>query len=358
MNSRLFVLIFISTLCVVVKGQHPGFVNRYVSLMGHYGKTEIHSKHVNNLNGSNPTGFEFEIGKHLMTSKAMQTFGCYPRFGLSLNYWDFDYKEVGWGISAAAFFEPFLIFNPKFMWSIRGGAGLAWLSNPYSETNLINEAYSTHINFPLNIGMSFYKPITNNCAIKLTGSFQHLSNGAIKHPNYGINYTVISLGIDHSFKGYEKPPKSHTDGLTLPKNKRKERIETVLGVGPKDVSGEQFFMSFLQGRYIHQWTRINGWTTGALAEYDLSVKENVIDNTRLSVMAGHEFFFSNVGFSQEMGWYAYQPHSTLKRFFQLYSLHLKVTHSFRAGVCLKAHANVAEYVTIRLAYIFNINTEK
>ena len=358
LKQRLFILslfLFFTSLNLT-HSQQTELVSKYYSVMVNYGKTEIHSEFVNNLNGSHPKGINVEIGKHYLTPKAMETFGCYPRFGFTFNYWDFDYTEVGWGLTSAVFFEPFLLLRKNFMWSIRGGAGLAWLSNPYSKTdNPVNLAYSTHINFPLHIGFNFYKPVNQNLALKLSASFQHLSNGAVTHPNYGINYSVISFGIDHSFSGYVIPHKSHTDGLKMPKENRSKRIEAVLGMGPKDVSGTKFLMSYIQGRYFNQWTRINGWTTGIIGEYDLSIKEDFMENSRFSIFLGHEFIFNKVGFSQEFGWYAYSPHKTQKKFFQLYSLHMKVLKNMRAGVCLKAHANVAEYVAGRLAYVFNLN---
>lgn len=349
---RIFVLTGLVLITISGYSQRVIGHNRYLSVMGQYGKTEIHSEYVKNLNGSNPHGLEVEIGKHFLSPEAVETFGCYPRVGLSFNYWNLDYSEVGWGITSLAFFEPFIIFNDRFMWSIRGGAGFGWFSNPYSvPDNEENLAYSTHINFPLDIGVNFYKPLNSKWALKAGFSFQHFSNGAIKQPNYGINYTAVSLGVEHAFVGYYAPKKVFSDGLYLPKQERDRRYEIIVGVGSKDVSGVANLMTAIHGRYVRQWTRINGWTAGMLGELDSSIEGDFLQNSRLSVCAGHEFFFKNFGFSQELGWYVYRPHPTKQKLHQIYSLRVKVSKHIRVGVNLKAHANVAEYVSGQLVFV-------
>lgn len=82
-------------------------------------------------------------------------------------------------------------FGPKL------GAGIAFVTKHYDiETNPKNNAIGSHINSLVNIGFKVEKQFKQH-ALGMTLRMTHLSNGAVKLPNLGLNMPV--LGLSYTF---------------------------------------------------------------------------------------------------------------------------------------------------------------
>jgi hypothetical protein len=324
--------------------------NRYLSLSANYGKVEIHSKHVQNLNGANPFGISVDYGIHDFSKRAIETYGCNIRMGGTVQLWQFDHEVLGQGAAALAYVEPFLLTYDRFMLSLKASAGLIALNKPYNQqSNPENQAYSTHVAFPLVIGMSMYLPLNYKWAVVCNGSFNHFSNGGIKKPNYGLNYPALSLGIEHNFNHYGVPPRKSYQNLKLPLTANRQRIETHVSVAlMENDNADKTKFVLVHGKYNRQLTRINGLGAGFLAEADIYG----FDEYAASALLGHRFYLGKFGFTQDLGIYLWDTNPDHPAFNQFYSFDFSITQQLMVGANLKAHGKTAQYMGIRLGLLW------
>lgn len=272
--------------------------------------------------------------------------------GISLNYWNYDHAALGYGIGSFFFFEPFLDYGGRVKVSFKLGMGISYLSNPYNEeTNAANLTYSTYFSFPLFVGGTVYYMIKECTALKFTVSFQHISNGGLKQPNLGINYPVLSVGVERALNSYQSP--STPPGL---QNYEKERRwEFGVGYAIKDVEGMDHKVGIwlLNLLYSHQVSRVNAIIGNWFSEHDNRVMAgNFIDKWRSSLLVGNEFLLGRINFSQQLGIYVFRPLETSSLLLQYYSLQYKISDTLFFGVGLKAHGQVADYLGLRLGVMF------
>jgi len=335
----------------VVIGQEKSTRIGYIGLAANYGQIYIHSSHVENLNGVWPYGFEIDMGNHYFSDHIRDVCGSFPRMGNMFQYWNFNSDILGWGTSTIFYMEPFLMTTNKFMMSIRGGAGLIYLSKPYDElSNPENAAYSKKYGFPLYLGFSAYVPLTLKSRIRLTGSFQHISNGGVSKPNYGLNYGVFTAAMEFSFKEYKIPPRKFGPGIEMAPRDREKRTELSFFMAFKgdEDTGEASSIIGIHGRRALQLTRINGLTYGGLLEVDQTQSGSILDKSRLSIFAGHEFWMGGFNFSQELGVYVYKPQDSPSYFMQFYTLQYRIANRVLLGVSGKAHFITADYLGFKI----------
>lgn len=324
--------------------------NKYLSVSAVYGKVEVHSQAVQNLNGTNPYGIAVDYGLHDFSKKAIDTYGCNIRFGGTAQLWQFNNESLGQGLAVLAYAEPFLLTYNRFMLSVKASAGLIALTNPYNaNNNPNNQAYSTNVAFPLSFGVSVYYPLSYKWAMVFNGSINHLSNGGVKMPNEGLNYPAFSVGLEHSFNQYIVPPRKASQNLQLPIRAARQRIETVLSMALMETDeAEHMVYGIIHSMYRYRLTRINGLGGGLLAEVGMDGHQNYA----ASIMVGHRFYLGSFGFSQDLGLYLIDSEPDKPVINQLYAFDFQVTNHLLVGVNIKVHGIMAQYLGVRMGYVW------
>lgn len=325
---------------------------KYLSGYVYGGQIEIHSSKINHFRGVQPFGAGVDLSWKFVSERAYSLCSCYPSVGLSVNYWNFGHESLGNAVSTLFYVEPVLFSPFEVDLSLKAGMGASYLDHPYDEdSNPRNLAYSTHFAFPLMIGLSADVPINNNWSFRLSGIFQHISNGGTNQPNLGINYTTLGVGLRKKLDARRLPPPIKPDPFD-PEDGEKGLFLT-LSSGLKEPEGSESKTSLLavSAEYLSQFARINAWSVGLQGEYDNSRPEPGFSNkSRLSITAGHNFLLGRFTFAQKAGVYVWQSQSTHAPWYQYYTLDFDLTGRFGFGVGLKAHGKVAEYLGVRLIY--------
>ncbi|MFT3740651.1 MAG: acyloxyacyl hydrolase [Breznakibacter sp.] len=296
-------------------------------------------------------GVAINYGVHDFSEKAIDTYGCNIRFGGTFQYWHFNHRVLGSGLAGLVYTEPFLYTRDRFMSSIRASAGLIGLTKPYSEAaNPSNLAYSTHVAFPLSIELNFYFPLADHWALAFSAGFNHFSNGGIKKPNYGLNYSSLALGIEYNFTHYGVPPRLYSQNLRLaPQHKRPQcEVAVSFALSGDDNGNNKNLYVLTNAKYYRQLTRINGIGTGVLLEHRLSGGNPDGSPGSLSLLLGHRFYLGKFSFTQDMALSLLGGLNSGHPFFQLYAIDFALTDNLLLGTILKAHGNIADYPGIRL----------
>lgn len=332
-----------------------------LGLKAHYASIIPHSKAIADQSFSNPRGLEAEFSWHLNRDKIWQNFGCFPRVGFSLSYFDFDNPQVlGQGWTLAPYFEPFLFVNNRLNFSFRMGTGLAYLNNVYdAETNPDNLFYSAPISFLLYVNAGLNYRLTENWQLRLSGYFNHISNGGIKEPNKGINYPSISLGAEYIFRPvrFERPEQLDWRSLH---QKRNNISVAAFGMATNVADGDnrRYPLGGLMLYYQRIVGRMNAFTGGLEWIADGASKEKSrrageeISPHKLSFTVGHELLLGRFRFTQALGVYFFNERTSNAPIYQRYGLEYKINEHLFTGVNMKSHGDLADFLDIRLGYTF------
>jgi len=330
-----------------------------IGLRSHYGFIIVHTKELSPFRESYPIGFEIDIDRHYTGQNAWDYCNCYPKVGGSLYFWDFGHpSSLGYSLVAIGYVEPFFGNPNKTSISLRAGTGFSYMTKPYHPvSNPDNYSYSTILGFPLLLAINLNHSITPKLKLNLSANYNHISNGGIKEPNKGINYPTVSLGINYSLVAYDfrkKLPVSWKEKFSCKNRYDLQFFATAKQLNHKEL--EKYPIFGLYGGYSHRVSRLNALNTGAEWVHDYSNKEEIkrsvdptTDYKRGSLMLGNEFLLGRFVFSQQLGIYIYNPyHRKDDPLCQRYGLVFLISRKFNAGISLKAHRHVADFLDFRI----------
>jgi len=309
---------------------------------------------------------DFSILKN--TQRAWDYCHCYTKTGLSLSYVDFGKpNNLGHAINLIAFTEPYLSFSSKLQFTIRGGAGFSYLNRVYDkETNPLNIFYSTHLSFLLMLNANLYYTITPHVRVSLTGQYNHISNGGIKAPNWGINFPVLGLGVevkpDHNVLA-PRVKKPFTD--------RSPRL-FIHAIGGLHTVNEDAYNSvkklFVTGAnvgVVKPVSLVNGFGVGFELYYDEASNElefrtgDSYTPWISSLSLQHYIFFGKMIFSQQLAVYTSPLNPDVSSvFYQRYILEYQVHGPWYAGVTLKAHGDVSDYLAFSVSRVVRLGKRR
>jgi hypothetical protein len=326
----------------------------------HHGFIFAHSPLVENTKGAHPTGVEIDFGWQRNDASTWNLCNCYPRKGLLVAYYNYDTKILGESINAAYFLEPHYKLGKKTFFSLKGAAGLTYLTNPFdSIKNPTNQSYSTTISGYLLVGVGLWFRFSSHWWLNGSVSYQHTSNGGLTLPNKGINWPTAGVAIK-----YQKDTRPYYTGVRSKekfwKNKPPRWDVAVFGIAKKgaDEHGNKKRLPLLglslQGG--KQVGRINMLTISAEAWYDeslrLQLKRDSIDAsaTKVGVAFGHEFILGKFLFTQRIGVYVFDQTPYYDQVFHRWGIHYMMNRHWGVGVNLLAHRQVADFIDIRFSY--------
>jgi hypothetical protein len=359
-RNKLLILFLLLAIFQTSKGQDE--VNNPISfaLKPQYGLILPHSSKVEHLTNTNPFGLEFELSWLMLKEKNWQQCNCFSKTGISFLYINYDNPEiVGSSFNLIGFAEPFFIRSNRFLFSGRMGVGLSFLDKIYDKVdNPDNTFFSTHLSFIVHIDINAYYQLNNNYSLMCFAKYNHISNGGVKQPNYGMNFPTFGIGVNYY------PSKE----MIFPERNRQkftpEMFYNVYSFGMiKKIKENEFFpeeTTYVFGFYglVGRTVSIlNGFSLGFEYINDGGAKEEIErkgvykDHQKISGVVGHHLLFGKFDFSQYWGTYIYAPYKPAI-FFQRYSISYKFNNHILGGVTLKAHGDAADSFQLLLGYSF------
>jgi hypothetical protein len=318
-----------------------------------------HSESIRSISNSNPWGVEVSLGWHFSDPKSQSYCNCFPRAGVALSYVNFDNPAIlGEGFTIAPYIEPFIAPWKTISYSVRFSAGAAYLNKIYDRvTNPENLFYSKQISYILSLTPSIVYSKSENLKFRLSGSYNHISNGGNRQPNKGINFPVISLGFDYIFRpvDFSKNVAYQFDGA-----ENKNSIDLILLGTAKTpdfrTTGREALFG-LNVSYQRNVGRISNLIFGAEWVNDQALKAELSrnyqhppDHKRAALLVGHSLSIGKFSFSQQLGVYIYSPAKAKDPVYQRWGLNYQLNEKLFLGINLKAHRHVADFLDLRMGY--------
>jgi len=314
------------------------------------------------LNEQPPYFFEIFVAQPTDGSKPWHSFYRNPLYGVSctvLYLGSPSYLGRAYGIC------PFLLFpltdaNRTLNLNLRTGTGIAYLEKPFDRfENYKNPAIGSHVNvlvdFRAEVRVRAAAPLHVSGGLSLS----HISNGAFKKPNLGLNYVTVFAGASYDF-GRERS--MNPVEQTAHDSDRKWHYTVYLSGGIKTHSaleGIQYAVSGLSVEAFRQhlaFTRFNGALElfydasdyACLVEND--VKSGRIQTVKPALAAGYSFLFGRLAALVQAGGYLHAKNSEYGRIYQRLALSYTVANRLDFRLGLKTHWAQADYLELAIGY--------
>jgi hypothetical protein len=363
MYIRLFVffLALISSVCSLRADTIPLV---FKSFKLHYGFIIPHSSSIRDVSFTNPVGVELNIGKLHTSFRDWQVFNNFWASGIKGRYFNFQFPDVlGSVFDFSAFAGPLVSNGRNHQFIVAGGAGISYHTKIYHpEENPLNQFFSTRISFPLYIDALFKYRISQRSYVTLAGSYNHISNGGVRQPNFGMNYPTISLGIERFNHGMSDLDYNYKE-INQVRNRDVSVIIQGLSsyrvIDATDNLPEKGFIVYgVHMRASKPLGSIYSLNTGAEFIVDGYIRELIrregtdYDHKRFALTLGQDFTFGKILFVQHLGIYLYSPYEARNKVYQKYELAYKTRGRLLYSVFLKAHVYVAELIGVGINYQF------
>ncbi len=331
-------------------------------VLGLYAQGSIimaHTAAIRHLVKSHPTGFELNLQRQTTGAAPWHGWYQYPKVGLALTYYDFHNPELGHVFAASPYLSKSFSRGPRHDFSFRLGAGLAYLTNPYSqETNHRNTIASSGLNATLQLRVEYDYALAPHLGLLLGLGLNHYSNGATTKPNFGVNLPSVVLGLNY----YAQRPATTTNAhAPAPAEVGHNffNLSTSLGYKQRTEGDHQKYLvnsvSAAIGRRVNRKSNL---LLGAEGFYDRSLRAQLLDTTRAGlpqpavqkagVFVGHELLFGRLAFVSHLGVYVYAPYKSSTFYYERLGLKYHFTNRLFGAVDLKIHRGAADVIEFKV----------
>lgn len=337
----------------------------FTGLQAHYGFIIPHSAVIEPVSHTNPIGFGFSLNRLNTSFERWKVFNAYWISGIEAGYFSFQNPGVlGGAFVLTGYAEPILSHGKRHIISLKTGAGLSYHTEIYDAMeNPANQFFCTRISFPLYLSARFKYRLSAKTFIVLSGNYNHISNGGMKQPNYGMNFPTLSLGLESYRYPIHELGRKYTADMSETKKGFYfifEALSAYKVVDATDLYPEKGTLSIgFHARAARQIGRFYSLNAGGEIIMDAAIKEIIerenlgVDYKRLALTAGQDFLFGKVIFTQYLGFYVYSPYKAKNTVYEKYEIGYRIQKNLLLGVYLKAHTSDAELMGLYLSYVIN-----
>ncbi len=328
---------------------HTGF------LMNHHNNMKV-------LNENNPYAYEIFIARATVGEKPWQSFYHNPQYGVA--YMLFHLGSPSY-LGNAHCVYPFLHFSLTkadrvASLNMRVGAGVAYVEKTFDRfDNYKNTAISCHLNAMLSLQVEGRIRVADPLFLSGGLAFSHISNGAYRKPNSGLNFVTAFAGARYAFG--RKRVVNETSHIGIDPGKR-WHYTVYLSVGVKSYSvadGNRYIASGLSleaSRAHLAFTRFSGTLDVFYDTSDYAIlREEEVETSRLQTVkpglaAGYSFLFGSLSANVQAGAYLYTKFREFGWLYQRLALRYEVTNRLNVHFGLKTHLGKADYIEVALGY--------
>lgn len=307
-----------------------------------------------------PYGFELNVSNLFTSYKSWKTFRSYNIAGLQAAYYNYRNPDIiGSSYMLTAYTEPIVSKGMATAFSMRGGLGLSYQTKIYHPvTDSLNKFVSARVSFIFYISARLKYTFSTNTLLTFSANFNHISNGAIRIPNLGLNFPTFSIGLEFFPKQYPRLDEGYTyveeEGIA-----GHYLVLSALG-GFRYVYDEPAGIYAVNTRYMRQFNSWFGLNAGLDLMLDGGIKKTIAvengseDYKRFAVTAGYDLILGKFAVNQYLGVYLYSPRKAKDPVYQKSELSYRIFPDIRAGIALKTYIGEVDFVGLTLSYLLKM----
>lgn len=361
------IAIFCCVICLHIKGlyaQSSPEKDFILSVHGHYGYIMSHRNNMAHLIKGHIYGGEVNYTFRTSGDKPWQQLYKYPDFGICVLHLDLANPEQLGTLEAIYPYTNLRLnkLNKRINLNLRLGTGLGFLTKPFDRIkNHKNNAVGSHLNGFVNIRLSATYLLTDAWAINAGVGLTHISNGAMKTPNLGLNMATINMGVGYVFGN--RCLTYRTDSIAPCKKTWKYSILGVAGVKELETPGGRKYMAyglqFMGHKILNYKNKLGG---GLEFSYNNSTRQEwyndsiynpaFTDILQVGAKFSYAFVLHRLSFPVEFGVYIFKKQHINGMFFHRIGFRYMLTKHIIANVTLLTHFAKADYFEGGLGYEF------
>lgn len=322
-----------------------------------YGVILAHHPEIQYLINGHIPAIEAELAFATDGSKPWHHAFNFPTWGFSFNAYDLNSPYLGNAYATRIFYD--LPFNKSRSLGLKMGLGLGYVEKPFDkDENYHNLAIGSAWNASLGLNLYGRIPLSQKWTLKPGIAIHHLSNGALKMPNAGINLVFLKILLTYDPKGFHIPERKKSP----PATSSPSSIYIGGSYGVKEIfpiGGPLYSVVNVFGIYDR---RVNtkssfgaeiGLNYNTSLEYRISGNSNSggksSDDYRPYIAGLYQLHFDPVGIRFEIGSYLF-PQFTLDGMVFLRYQVLYNINDIQVFFGLKSHFGKADNVELGIAY--------
>ncbi len=353
---------FVSTDIIARETDDNSYLPWMIGGRVHAGFLLNHHNNMRILNEQDPYAVEISIAKATSGEKAWQSFYHFPQYGISyMVLRSGSPSYLGKAHCIYPFFHFFLTPAERFIsLDMRLGAGIAYVEKIFNRIdNYKNTAISSHFNAFLSLQMEGRVRIISSLYLSGGLAFMHISNGAYRKPNSGLNYVTAFTGVNYAF-GKERTVE--IEKYTDSEINKKWHYTLYFSGGIKTSSafdGTKYIASglSLEASKSHLlFTRFSGTLDVFYdaSDYAYLIKDEVkvskAQTVKTGFAAGYSFLFGSLSANVQAGMYLYAKNRESGSTYQRLALRYAITDHLNAHFGLKTHLGKADYIEVAFGY--------
>ena len=335
---------------------------RHVSVFYHHGIVVPHHANMVYFIDDFSRGVEFNYGIWRYDSEGWQQYYNYPEVGVGFLYNSYGNPDIyGQGMALYPYLHFPIVRKPKFVLKNKVALGLGYTNNPFHyEENPKNHIFGARLNAFLGFGLYAGYRLFDHWSVYVSGALNHMSNGAIRKPNNGINTLTLAVGTRYHFledplpelKKKAAPPRNHRD------------VQIFLNYGRSQANDFDFNIYSSGSLSInHLWYKSarSAWSAGAdfiyfgAAPYaydhpDLDKKVPHPERTFAGVFGGRHWIMGNTSFFVQLGAYLYSYLDPPQPVYPRLGIRHRITDRLIGNFSVKASFFRSEFIELGLGY--------
>jgi len=332
-----------------------------IGIKGGRGFIIAHNPTISYLTFQHISKLEVYSEKNTLGEKLWHQRYNYPRYGISLSYFDLNNDHFGSAVSILPYFKFSLFRNikPFDLW-FRGGIGLGYIENPFDpENNFKNIAIGSQLNVFFSFLLDAEFKVTERQSISLGANLSHFSNTAFAKPNLGINIPTVEVGLIQRL-GNKTNRVIQEDS---PFERPKVNWQLYYGVGWNEVSPndpKKYIANAFSLRAERQYNHksiiglgpdffYNPAQIGAL-ELDSIYIDKGFENLQFGLSFHHILRFGRISNIVQIGYYLKTENEDEGNYYQIVGGKYHFSKSLKGLIALKTHLSKAEYLMFGFEY--------
>lgn len=319
---------------------------------GYMGALIAHHEEMKSMAQHPYLGQEISLGWQSTGKKYWQEVFNYPIIGLGAYSGAYNTSVIGNPFAFFGFIEIPFSRKEKSYFSASWGGGMAFHINEYdSITNPQNIAIGTDINVFINFGFSYKYRVSDRMELGAGIKLQHFSNGAIRHPNLGLNMASAQITLNYLLKPFDHQfEKTEPE---LPEKKYEWNLMYGIGINGKsqaepDVKYLNHTLSMGVSRRMN-FKRTLGvgmdvfYNEGLVDEYLADSKLTMSDYVSYAGYLSSDMIMNKFRLAVQLGFYLYRPVDYSIPFYERVAVRYYVLPNIFANISIKAHAAKAQF---------------
>ena len=323
-------------------------------------------KHTPKITGPIPAFssiYEVNVFQKTTGRQPWQLHRHYPTIGVALALTDFGLDSVyGKAFSIYPNLEIPIFRRQKIEWTLRAGFGFCYATRPYKRYptwDTFNNAIGSGLNNYTLFSTDLRYKINGHWQAQLGFNFSHMSNAAMRLPNYGLNVYGAHVGVRYF------PVSSEIEKIkkTAPVLKNRWLIQFRYGMAINEISvpdGPLYLTYILSGYVSKRYAGKNKIFAGLDYSYhkgieafqknnELNVGHEKAHSWKSAVFVGNEFLIGRAGILLQVGVYIREAALKLDPYYQKLGLNYYLVQKeegplkeLAISVLLKTHKAQAE----------------